>query len=104
MWFSYTTLSLVVCFFFKQKTADEVRIGDWSSDVCSSDLTPSSSPARATVILKVEPGAYSPPIALLSIGRSGSATRAFHACAESPPTKALGSKLGVEASARMSPL
>src|SRR3546814_9635323 len=27
-----------VCFFFKQKTAYEVRISDWSSDVCSSDL------------------------------------------------------------------
>src|SRR3546814_1446100 len=25
-------------FFFKQKTAFEVRISDWSSDVCSSDL------------------------------------------------------------------
>src|SRR3546814_1737043 len=31
MWF-------VVCFFFKQKTAYEMRISDWSSDVCSSDL------------------------------------------------------------------
>src|SRR3546814_1014867 len=30
-------------FFFKQKTAYEMRISDWSSDVCSSDL-PSSSP------------------------------------------------------------
>src|SRR3546814_10794254 len=30
----------VYCFFFfKQKTAYEMRIGDWSSDVCSSDLT-----------------------------------------------------------------
>src|SRR3546814_2601559 len=29
---------LVVCFFFKQKTAYEMRISDWSSDVCSSDL------------------------------------------------------------------
>src|SRR3546814_6631976 len=28
----------VVCFFFKQKTAYEMRISDWSSDVCSSDL------------------------------------------------------------------
>src|SRR3546814_1177509 len=28
----------VVCF-FKQKTAYEMRISDWSSDVCSSDLT-----------------------------------------------------------------
>src|SRR3546814_5057000 len=27
-------------FFFKQKTAYEVRISDWSSDVCSSDLAP----------------------------------------------------------------
>src|SRR3546814_9997282 len=30
---------LVLCFFFfKQKTAYEMRISDWSSDVCSSDL------------------------------------------------------------------
>src|SRR3546814_8081778 len=27
-------------FFFKQKTAYEMRISDWSSDVCSSDLVP----------------------------------------------------------------
>src|SRR3546814_5773730 len=27
-----------MCFFFKQKTAYEMRISDWSSDVCSSDL------------------------------------------------------------------
>src|SRR3546814_4601097 len=29
-------------FFFKQKTAYEMRISDWSSDVCSSDLNDSS--------------------------------------------------------------
>src|SRR3546814_10537203 len=28
----------MLCFFFKQKTAYEMRISDWSSDVCSSDL------------------------------------------------------------------
>src|SRR3546814_3644401 len=28
-------------FFFKQKTAYEMRISDWSSDVCSSDLSES---------------------------------------------------------------
>src|SRR3546814_7521393 len=28
----------VIYFFFKQKTAYEMRISDWSSDVCSSDL------------------------------------------------------------------
>src|SRR3546814_9028254 len=31
---------IVVFFFFKQKTAYEMRISDWSSDVCSSDLAP----------------------------------------------------------------
>src|SRR3546814_3506283 len=31
-------LMLLVVFFFKQKTAYEMRISDWSSDVCSSDL------------------------------------------------------------------
>src|SRR3546814_16696268 len=31
---------LLFFFFFKQKTAYEMRISDWSSDVCSSDLTP----------------------------------------------------------------
>src|SRR3546814_4931752 len=30
--------------FFKQKTAYEMRISDWSSDVCSSDLTVSEAP------------------------------------------------------------
>src|SRR3546814_4499647 len=29
---------VLVFFFFKQKTAYEMRISDWSSDVCSSDL------------------------------------------------------------------
>src|SRR3546814_1559009 len=43
----YDSVLLLVCvsmnrvylfFFFKQKTAYEMRISDWSSDVCSSDL------------------------------------------------------------------
>ena len=37
----YVFVILVVCFFiffFKQKTAYEIGTGDWSSDVCSSDL------------------------------------------------------------------
>src|SRR3546814_6665230 len=29
-----------ILFLFKQKTAYEMRISDWSSDVCSSDLAP----------------------------------------------------------------
>src|SRR3546814_2756981 len=40
---SYCLVSLMVVncvssFFFKQKTAYDMRISDWSSDVCSSDL------------------------------------------------------------------
>src|SRR3546814_8781316 len=35
---------LLLFFFFKQKTAYEMRISDWSSDVCSSDLL--AHPAR----------------------------------------------------------
>src|SRR3546814_4659035 len=31
-------LFCIFFFFFKQKTAYEMRISDWSSDVCSSDL------------------------------------------------------------------
>src|SRR3546814_4122864 len=35
---SHLSLDLYFFFFFKQKTAYEMRISDWSSDVCSSDL------------------------------------------------------------------
>src|SRR3546814_12004253 len=34
----FELLYFVIFFFFKQKTAYEMRISDWSSDVCSSDL------------------------------------------------------------------
>src|SRR3546814_18107697 len=34
--------SCYLFFFFKQKTAYEMRISDWSSDVCSSDLSSTS--------------------------------------------------------------
>src|SRR3546814_2669042 len=34
----YFLCLLLFFFFFKQKTAYEMRISDWSSDVCSSDL------------------------------------------------------------------
>src|SRR3546814_3676729 len=43
--FSFSRISL---FFFKQKTAYEMRISDWSSDVCSSDLF--STPASAQLL------------------------------------------------------
>src|SRR3546814_3815105 len=39
---------MMLCFFFKQKTAYEMRISDWSSDVCSSDLFDNSATGQAT--------------------------------------------------------
>src|SRR3546814_19546795 len=57
MYYSHTSIYTVsfCCvnfFFFKQKTAYEMRISDWSSDVCSSDLTNFSpaSPTRWTAL------------------------------------------------------
>src|SRR3546814_5963882 len=34
----FVCVCICVVFFFKQKTAYDMRISDWSSDVCSSDL------------------------------------------------------------------
>src|SRR3546814_6876762 len=46
------------CFFYKQKTAYEMRISDWSSDVCSSDLLIRSIPAFKPEPLMPDPGVY----------------------------------------------
>src|SRR3546814_1545551 len=43
------------CFlFFKQKTAYEMRMSDWSSDVCSSDLNFSLAASNATLRASIE--------------------------------------------------
>src|SRR3546814_3187680 len=43
-------------FFFKQKTAYEMRISDWSSDVCSSDLKPAQDqPGTAGIGQRLQP-------------------------------------------------
>src|SRR3546814_7560402 len=49
-------------FFFKQKTAYEMRISDWSSDVCSSDLSDLRSRDRDAVETanRVYPGEIQP--------------------------------------------
>src|SRR3546814_17416167 len=38
IFFELFVINLFVVFFFKQNTAYDMRISDWSSDVCSSDL------------------------------------------------------------------
>src|SRR3546814_2150695 len=46
---------LYFIFFFKQKTAYEMRISDWSSDVCSSDLAVDGADALGEVVVAVDP-------------------------------------------------
>src|SRR3546814_5075922 len=41
-----SSVTFFIVFFFKQKTAYEMRISDWSSDVCSSDLKGYAAPAH----------------------------------------------------------
>src|SRR3546814_11484538 len=49
-------------FFFKQKTAYEMRISDWSSDVCSSDLKRHSAVVTAAgkTMIDLTPAAIGP--------------------------------------------
>src|SRR3546814_7376602 len=49
---------MLAFFFFKQKTAYEMRISDWSSDVCSSDLRPGLTSPHAG-INRAEGGLFS---------------------------------------------
>src|SRR3546814_9853981 len=62
VWFWFYSVDrclLCVCvFFFKQKTAYEMRISDWSSDVCSSDLWAGNADDQRDVAVGVaRPGA-----------------------------------------------
>src|SRR3546814_10437511 len=45
----FVNLYVFVFFFFKQKTAYEMRISDWSSDVCSSDLAGTANETKVTI-------------------------------------------------------
>src|SRR3546814_6936593 len=45
----YNVLVRFSVFFFKQKSAYEMRISDWSSDVCSSDLGVDGNPAALQI-------------------------------------------------------
>src|SRR3546814_19850759 len=59
-------------FFFKQKTAYELRSSDWSSDVCSSDLMSDAAINRSIDFVLTNPGHY---VNLeLSVGASRIAT------------------------------
>src|SRR3546814_2109377 len=66
---------MYVCFgffFFKQKTAYEMRISDWSSDVCSSDLGAGMiQPPRAIQVLLVEDSEDDAALLLRELRRGG---------------------------------
>src|SRR3546814_3411116 len=65
-----------VFFFFKQKTAYEMRIRDWSSDVCSSDLAVPGFQSLGRLLVGddiVDPGADL--VALTKVGKLGEARR-----------------------------
>src|SRR3546814_2784024 len=51
---------LLLVFFFKQKTAYEMRISDWSSDVCSSDLLHPVTAASSNLELECAPAEFPP--------------------------------------------
>src|SRR3546814_7042804 len=85
-------------FFFKQNTADEMRISDWSSDVCSSylpspgaatgdaDHVPSSSFSPGLVRGSFCPGAEPPGDGRVEPAHVPGAPRQAHAC---PPASAV---------------
>src|SRR3546814_9709965 len=54
MVFVFVRCCLCLFFFFKQKTAYEMRISDWSSDVCSSDLVARPKQASALELQQLE--------------------------------------------------
>src|SRR3546814_14339040 len=62
-------------FFFKQKTAYEMRISDWSSDVCSSDLRAPLAVEAIAAVMDVASGYCNLEFDLDS-GRRGSRTSA----------------------------
>src|SRR3546814_5255125 len=49
-------MSSVLFLFFKQKTAYEMRISDWSSDVCSSDLIAIAHVDKGTLVVHLAHG------------------------------------------------
>src|SRR3546814_3684270 len=53
-------LSMCLFVFFKQRTAYEMRISDWSSDVCSSDLGNAIDQGKTALFVATFRGAYAP--------------------------------------------
>src|SRR3546814_10711320 len=94
-----------VVFFFKQKTAYEMRISDWSSDVCSSDLhsvgdhctaasSGSSTAGRERIMSSSKKVNFSPSMST----NSGSSGMLYLRCAGSLPMLSASSRLSYHSS------
>src|SRR3546814_17661715 len=81
-------------FFFKQKTAYEMRISDWSSDVCSSDLVRSAAVRDRSVLITAAGGGVGS--LLVQLARHHGAARIV-AVASSPAQRDLAPAHGADA-------
>src|SRR3546814_19251096 len=74
---------MFIFFFFRRKTAYEMRISDWSSDVCSSDLLGVTVDAALSVAAAADPSEA--PVSASDVSAASSAGSALGAagCAES---------------------
>src|SRR3546814_2919832 len=63
-------LMIVYFFFFKQKTAYEMRISDWSSDVCSSDLVLTANSCSSGVTKETRHGEHTSSFARRPLART----------------------------------
>src|SRR3546814_495703 len=97
IYFFCSSLCFVYCvclfscfFFFKQKTAYEVRISDWSSDVCSSDLVGNQSPPFQDLNLFLADAALREAVRCGRAAASHEALAAFGAAAGSAEAFELG--------------
>src|SRR3546814_8337034 len=69
-------------FFFKQKTAYEMRISDWSSDVCSSDLARATPPRPDAVLARPD---WPAALALNAVDAPPASVAPPRAAAAAPP-------------------
>src|SRR3546814_3559526 len=110
MSFMFCVCSLYIVFFFKQKTAYEMRISDWSSDVCSSDLGspdagacasgnglswPGSGKGVGTSTTRIGAGGLAIGVASISTGASSAISDAGRVLAQAASaTQSTGDKIG----------
>src|SRR3546814_11023999 len=80
MWIEIMSLDMIYSycnwfFFFKQKTAYEMRISDWSSDVCSSDLRAGNRTTSGFLDRRVAAGVIGMPVGVPDVGDRPAARR-----------------------------